>query len=435
MSSMKSRTKVFLPVMALMSANSYAIDWLFEPSIQITERYTDNLRLQVNAPQDEFVTKISPNLLLGYQAENQDLKSTFTWNELIYANESSFDFSEKIGDIQHRYAGEDFKTDISGRYAEQSSINTQLDIEGSGNIQLLVPRTTRSISPSITYNLTENNALQLSFSYVDVAFDRTASLSSNLGYSDYDNQQYSAAFIHTFSERLSANLSIAYSEFNSANNTTSAPTVVFGIPATISTNYKQRSKTFLYQAGLQYMFNEKTTVGLSVGVRDSENDTEYVQSALPVISFIPPLTIQDLSRSSNNFGHVFSANLTRKEEWGEVRLDAGQQLNPSSSGSQRESTTFSIKGHYKLSDRLTTGLNANYLNSKSITNFTGGSTQFDRTYTNVSPHIRWRWTPQVSLELSYSYRQQDYDSRGVTATSNGVQLQFSFQPEINRKVK
>jgi hypothetical protein len=434
---MKIKTEFLLPVMVLFSHNSQALEWLFEPDFSASERYTDNLRMQITPTRDNLITTLSPGVLLGYMAENQSLRTNFKWNELIYHGDSELDFSEKIGNINHQFNGERFKTDLAAQYAEQSSINTQLDLDGSGNLQVQVPRTTRSISPGFTYNFTERNALQLGYNYVDVTFDRTPALADNLGYSDYDNQQFTATFIHTYSERLSFNLTGAYSEFNSSSDSsTNTRFNFFGIPLeqNVATIYEQNSTTWFYQAGLQYLFDEQTQVSLSAGMRDTENKTRYSQT----VSYDPAFftgSSQEFNDTSSASGHVFSANLNRKTEWGDISLSAGQQLNPSSSGNQQQSTTFAGNLRYNLSERWSAGINASYLQSESTSTFNRGRASNDRTYLSVTPNIRWRWTPDINLELSYSYRQQDYDFLDDSAISNNLQLTFSYQPQINRQVK
>lgn len=429
---MKIRQALLLPIITLFSGNSCALDWLFEPTFRVTERYTDNLRMQPNPTRDDFITTISPGVMFGYLADNNELQTSFHWNELIYHSDSNLDFSEKILDLNHQFRAERFKTNLTAQFAEQSSINTQLDLDGSGDLQTLVPRTTYSIMPSVTYSLTEKTSVQLGYSYLQVDFTQNPNLRNNLGFSDYTNQQFSANFIHAFNERLQFNFTAAYSEFDSSN-TSSAPIGSSETPIDILfiTDFSQRSTNMLYQLGMQYAIDEKTILSLSAGLRDTESKSSFIQS----IPRLGPSPLQKLSQSSSTLGHVFEADLTRNDEWGEVTLNAGQQLNPSSAGSQRESTTFMAKGRYNINERLTTGITASYLMSDSVSTFRNSSLKFKRTYTSITPNIRWRWTPQVSVELSYSYRQQDYDSLDRSATSNNVMLQFSFQPQINRLVK
>jgi hypothetical protein len=437
---MNRKTDFLLPAMLLLSSNAYALDWLFEPDFSFKERYEDNLRMQINPTRSNLISTLSPGLMLGYLADDNELRTNFKWNELIYHGQSELDFSEKLADISHRYQAERFKTDLAAQYAEQSSINTQLDLTGSGDIQTQVARTTRSIAPTVTYNLTERNALQFGYNYVDVAFDRKGNLQNNLSYSDYSNQQYSATAIHTYSPRLSFNLSGSYSAFDSGSDSVSTLNfpnftrvgnylVAPGSYQTTST-FSQKSTTFNYQAGLQYAFSEQMQLSLSAGIRNTETQSSFVRKFSGT-----DIEIANSSQSSSKSGHVFSASLNRISEWGSFSLSAGQQLNPASTGSQQQSTTFSAGAKYNLSERWAAGINASYLMTESASTVNNNNVSNNRTYATLSPNIRWRWTPEINLDLSYTHRQQEYQSIGQTAIGNSVQLQFSYQPQINRQVK
>ncbi|PPD34697.1 MAG: hypothetical protein CTY19_03650 [Methylomonas sp.] len=438
---MKFNSKLLLPALAVFSGNCQAFDWLFDPRFSATERYTDNLRMQINPTRDNLITTLSPGVLLGYMAENHALNANLNWNELIYHGESELDLSEKIANMNHQFTGERFKTDIAAQYAVQSSINTQLDLDGSGNLQVQVPRTTRSLAPSFTYNFTERNALQLSYNYVDVAFDRTEALANNLGYSDYDNQQLTATFFHTYSQQLTFNFSGEYSVFNSSNNSNTSQNLL--LPDNSITNrstgskFEQQSTNFLYRGGLQYQYDEQTQLALSAGMRQTENHTSFLET----VTFDPlPLGLNNVFNLVNPpatkaSGHVFSANLNRKTEWGNFSVSAAQQLNPSSSGNQQQTTNFSGNLLYNLNERWSTALTASYLISEDTRTFVNNIIDNNRTLSTLTPSLRWRWTPEINLDLSYTYRQQDFSFLNDSAIGNNLQLQFSYQPQINRQVK
>lgn len=439
---MKFNTKLLLPALAVFSGNCQAFDWLFEPKFAANERYTDNLRMQIKPTRDNLITTLSPGVLLGYMAENHALNASFNWNELIYHGESELDFSEKLANINQQYTGERFKAELAAQYAIQSSINTQLDLDGSGNLQVQVPRTTRSLAPSLTYNLTERNALQFSYNYVDVAFERNESLANNLGYSDYDNQQFSATFIHTYSEVLSFNFTGSYSKFVSASDSTTNSRNSFP-NRSVTTSYEQNSTNFLYQGGVQYQYDELTQLAASVGMRQTENETQYSQSVIydpEIPGFFENGPVFEINTPpSSASGHVFSLSLNRKTEWGSFSANAGQQLNPSSSGNQQQTTNFSGNLIYNLDERWSTSLTASYLISEATQSFTnsnnGNVVNNTRTLSTLTPSLRWRWTPEINLDLSYIYRQQDYSFLNDSAIGNNLQLQFSYQPQINRQVK
>lgn len=442
---MNMKTDLFLPAMVLLTAHCNAVEYFIEPEFAATERYEDNLRMQIHPKRDNLISTLSPGLTFGYMADTSELSTRFKWNELLYHGESALDFSEKILNINHQFQAERFKTQLGATYAEESSINTQLDLTGSGDLQTQVPRTTQSIAPNVTYDLTETNALQLGYSYADVSFDRKPSLLNNISYSDYTNQQFSAKLIHSFSEQLSFNLTSAYSTFNSPRES-SGPAIVqrvqlangLVIPLNQSQQFaangrtvsSQNQTTWYYEAGLQYFFNEQTQLSLSAGIRNIESqfrsNTTFNNS-----QFLPT----EFSQSSSNSGEVYSINLTRSFERGRLDLSANQQLNPASTGSQQQSTSFSAQARYNLSERWSTGINATYLMSESISNFNGSSTNSNRTYATLTPNLQWRYSPEVNLEFSYRHSEQEFQALGQTAFGNSVQLQFSYQPQLNRQVK
>lgn len=427
---MKFKTKQLLPVLVVFSHNCQAFDWLFEPDFGAKERYTDNLRMQINPSRDNFVTTLSPGVMLGYMAENHGLNATFKWNELIYHGESDLNFSEKIASINENYSGERFKAGISARYAEQSTINTQLDIDGTGNLQIQIPKTTRSVSPNFTYNLTERDSLQLSYNYTDVGFTKQPGLNASRSFSDYSNQQYASTLTHSFSERFSLNVTGSYSLFSSSSEN---PPGLFLNTFPVTSGFSQKATTFNYQAGFQYAYDERTRLSLSAGIRDTTTDISSFQT-IDFLGFAPNQTTVT-SRSSKTSGNVFSANLDRQFDWGSLNLNAGRQLTPASTGGQRNTTNFSANLRYNLTERWTTGVTATYLLSESATTNTTNTVSNNRTYITFSPNIRWKWTPEINLELSYSYRQQQFESLNQTAVGNNLQLQFSYQPQINRQVK
>lgn len=416
--------------LALFATDSHALEWLLQPDFSFKERYDDNVRLQVNPKNTNFVSTLSPGLTLGYLADNNELKTNFKWNEIIYDKDSSLDFSEKLAGVSHQFLGERFRTDLSANYAEESSLNTQLDASGSGDTQALVPRTTQSVAPSVTYNLSEKNAIQLGYSYADVSFQRSPNLVNSMRYSDYTNEQYSATATHIYNERLSFNLSGSYSVFDSTSNIPGGYTIYQGRIRSLTNAYIQNSNTLNYQAGLQYAFSEKMQLTLSAGMRNTETQTDI----LTKINGTNVTHNNSLTPNSTS-GHVFSAGLTRKDEWGDFNLTAGQQLNPASSGSQQQSTSFGFRGRYNIAERWATGISGSYLLAESISIYNNNTVNNNRTYASISPNLLWRWTPEINIDLSYTLRQQKYESIDQTATGNSVQLQFSYQPQINRQVK
>lgn len=381
-----------VPVALCASLTCQAGDYIFEPVFSANERYEDNLLLQLNPSHVDWISTLSPAVRLGYLLESGDLEANFRWNQLIYHNQSALDAAEKLLNVAYRYNGERVDFELNGDHSIQSSLTTELSAIGSGrlsNVQIL--RTSRLIAPTFSYRLTERDTLQLGYSYNDVTYQKR---NTSNGLTDYTSQQISTSASHKLSERQQVSLSGSYSLFR-------APSV------------DQSSTTISYQAGWQYSFDEKTQVGLSVGMRNT--DTEFLGGR---------------SKSSTS-GHTFSANLNRATEWGSITVNAGQQLNPASTGQQQQTTSLSASTIYNISERWYTSLSVNYLKSAAAS----GANSNNRTYATLSPALNWRWTPETKLELSYNYRQQKFDNENDARVGDSVQLQFIYQPQINHQVK
>ena len=75
---------------------AYALDWLINPQLDVTERYTDNLRLLIGSHHPgNLITTLSPSLVLGYIEDNEDFQANLRWNQLLYHDDPNIDFSEK----------------------------------------------------------------------------------------------------------------------------------------------------------------------------------------------------------------------------------------------------------------------------------------------------------------------------------------------------
>ncbi|MEQ1527905.1 MAG: hypothetical protein ABL925_01210, partial [Methylococcales bacterium] len=133
---------------------------------------------------------------------------------------------------------------------------------------------------------------------------------------------------------------------------------------------------------------------------------------------------------SNAFGQVYRASIQKSFEKGSFFLVGSQNQTPTAQGLQTRSE-ISVTNSYKISERWSSGLTASY----AIIEVTDQkNSQFNRTSYLISPNISWKWTNEINLGLSYTFRQQEYQGR-QPSEGNVVQLQLNYQPQINRQVK
>ena len=441
---MNFKTEFFLPTLLLLAGNGYAMDWFINPDISASERYTDNLRLVTYAHKDDLISAVAPNLAFGYLADDNELKAAVSLNQLLYHSESDLNYLEQVFSLNHLYKGEGWNTNVTAKYADQSSISNQLDINGSGFIAALLPTFTRSVTPTFNYQLTEKNTLQLSYNYLDAAFSKPTSLQSNIFFANYSNQSTSATFTHYYSQRLSFNLTGSYTIYDAWNDVYSITPPRFSLrtfrflTTQQDQSYRQHSTTLSYQIGLQYSLDERTTFTANAGIRDSSSKSSNIFNFTCFADgYCPPPTVL-YDYPSTTSGKIYSASLSRQFEKGEISLSANQQLNPASTGTQQQTSQLSASARYEIDERWSVGISGQYLTAQSISSLsanTGNLGSFNRNYTAVSPNLQWKWDQDMHLEFSYNHIDQHYTQTNLSALSNSVQLQFFYQPQLNRQVK
>ncbi|MGD0961028.1 MAG: hypothetical protein ABSB19_14580 [Methylomonas sp.] len=454
---MKIKTDFILLMPVFFSGTCQALDWYYSPSMTVNERYTDNLRLQIAppTPSGNFITTVSPALTGGYIDSNNEFYGNFNWNQLLYHNDPNLDFSEKIGKLFYQYTGERWSANFTGTYGDQASLaaeSVQLGAFGSGVIGIQVARYSRFFAPSMTYKLDEKNSLQLSGSYMDTNFG--AHPISGLGFSGFISKGLSLTGSHVYSEKLSFNVSGSYSGYSAKNNVpeigaiadlNEPPTCALTQTACIydeTLAYRSNSDTYSLQMGMNYAFTETMALNLSVGARRTNSNTSEVLSNRTVIDgfIVEPPSPQLSTFTSTINGQNYSGSFSKTFEKGGFSINASQQLSPASTGTQQQVTQFSLSGNYGLSERWSSGFMGTYLTSDTISTLgIGGASSnpaaYNRIYVTLAPNIKWQWTPDLTAQLTYTYINQEFTLSHADAYANSLQLQFVYQPILNRQVK
>lgn len=77
-------------VALLLSPCSHAADWKITPSLDLSETYTDNVRLSSSgAEKGDFVTQVSPGISVAGTGSRLKVKANYTMQNIAHSNESS----------------------------------------------------------------------------------------------------------------------------------------------------------------------------------------------------------------------------------------------------------------------------------------------------------------------------------------------------------
>jgi hypothetical protein len=425
------------------ASDCLATDYYFEPRFSTSQRYDTNLRMQPKPPQDNWITKFSPGANFGFRKENSELKTNFTWSELVYDNQSELNIAEQLVDANYKLGTERFTWGLATSYSNQSNLTTNYVDSGAAFQAIQLMRHNLTISPSVSYAIDKKTNLSLTYNYTDLSYDKNPKV-RNLY--DYTYNQGSINLSHSYTEKDKLGLTLSTSLLDMP---AIKPTFPFS-------SQSQTSLTETAQISWEHSFNEQLLASIAFGINHSHTDSTILgYKALyhcypsPTQCFILVdskgnfhgrqafTSFESESPSTSKFGQIFNASLQKAFERGSVSLSASQQLSPTTQGNMQQ-TVFDVGGKYKLSERWSSDIDGLYQISTFPVKQQINNTLFggDRTYYAITPRISWEWTPEITLQLSYTYRQQTLDgSNQPDRISNSAMFQFNYQPQINRQVK
>ena len=272
--------------------------------------------------------------------------------------------------------------------------------------------------------------------FFDYSYNKTTYEKNQNPYlTNYDYHQASGTFTHLYTEHDKLNATLSFSLYKSQ-----------GKPLELVPN--RTTYNDVLQLGWQHSFSEQLVTFLSAGINYSQAESQQFNPQFPLIGYnaqgLPVyfdpfigFTLQQryeiVDTSKTGIGSVYQASIQRAFEKGTVSLVGSQNQTPTSQGLQTQ-TQLAINGAYEITERWTSGLSANY----SIYEITGQQSRLfnnNYTYSSISPNINWKWTPEINVEFSYAFRQQDFKGSTQASYDNSVQLQFNYQPQTNYQVK
>jgi len=408
-----------VPLSLCASITCQAGDYFIEPVFSTNERYNSNLFMRQKPLQDNWISTLSPGVNFGLRHETGELKSNFTWNQLFYTNQSELNIDEQLFSADYKHQYQRLEWSLGGSYNNQSSINTESTTSGLIFTQLM--RKQLNLAPTATYALTALSSVTFDYSYNNTKYEKN---SNNIFLSDYDYHQVSGTFNHLYTERDKLNATLSSSLYKTKTQTTN---------------------NNVAQLGWQHSFSEQLITYVSAGMNYAQVESQSTVAQLIPINFFGTVIFQDpvtgvfypqqrfetVTSSKTTFGQVYRASIQKSFERGSISLAGSQNQSPTAIGLQTQ-MSLSINTAYTINERWTSGLSAGYTKTE-MTGVTNSPS--NRTSYSLSPNINWKWTPEINLGLSYNFRQQEFQGSNQASFGNTVQLQFSYQPQINHQVK
>lgn len=384
---MKSLTTgILVCCSGLLVVSANAAEWHFDADADPTMKYDDNELLRENERGD-FSLSVAPTISLSRALENSKSKLDLGYRVSKYDKLSELDKQNPFAGFTYSHNTERSELGLALAYSERET--RSIAEEDTGNFSDASTVTTKSISPTFSYRITELDSVSSRFSYTERTYDSSASNTSNL--SDNETLDFNVAWQHRFSERFSGGLSAAYVNYEAESELFKNQYDSYSLSATSSYNLSQ-----LWQLSGQF----------GMRVLDSE---------------VSPISGARSSERSNGSTYSFSA--VRKDELSEVMLSFSKALLPSSTGAVNEQDAYQLSYSRDLSEQVSAGVSASY---RDFDNATDDFSANDETkYSELSPYLRWKLDRNLALVFNYKYRNYER-SQSSDATSNAIYMTIDY---------
>ena len=408
----------------LLSLPAQAAEWLVEPTISLRTGYNDNIRLDTLSEEPVWETAVTPSVRFGVAKENRGLFGKAYASVRRFSGGSGRNSSSQLDredyhlDTDAYYGTE--RNRFSGllNYTQDSTLDSELDQTG----QALSSRATRetiTLGPRWTGTLNEKTRADLSYNYTTVSYEDEEKFQRLI---EYDYHQFSAALLRQLTPRIQGTLSTAYSSYQ--------PDSGFD------------SDTVNIQVGLSRSFSETLSTSWLAGYRETKSDTliatGFCFGADPGAKFPGckgglPIQTGTTKDDDTNSGSVYSANITKLLEKGELSAELSRASNPSSDGELLDTTRLVLAGTHKFSEKLRTSLRIEYSNAETISRVSNNIRKTDEDFFRIRPKLFWKWHREWQLAAEYEYvENEDNDRNSGTARRNAFYLTLSYQyPKIS----
>ncbi len=402
-----------LGLAVLLAAPADAAEYFVRPIINAGLEYDDNLRLDPNDPKTVTTQRYFPTLLFGVRTPAVNTQG-IARAEIIQADDDEFDRTNGFMRLNTTYTAPRDLWDVGAEWRQDSAFNTTIvgPVEAPGGetsvddsvdpteneqpdtdvrnvVRQEVQRTRVRFRPTLTRVLTQKLNLELGYRFSSTMFEDVpgTGLVDNTVNTVLGELAYQWTPIDTLIGRVD------YAHFDSDASVFDQGSVLGGL----GHRFSETIDAELLLGATYTTFEEAASVDNPQG--DSGNDT----------TFAVYLTVEKELRT------------------GSVAAFFQRDVGGGGFGFARRGTQFDVRWDTVIvPDRWFFTLAAQAFKTDAIDDDDAGD---DRGFVQIQPKVRWQFSPQLALDISYRFRRNDPEG-GVdnAADSNAgiIGLAFSF---------
>jgi len=371
-----------------------ATEWKTEPHVGFSAQYNDNVRLNTDKlAEASFGTTISPSVKVqGVESTLWDVSLEAKGRLTQYYSAEDADSNDVFFAFDTNRKSERTNLGLNMTLDNVSNFNTDLNNGGDpGLTSDRTDRTTATIAPSITWQMSETSQIAATLSLIDVSYDEVTSV--NLKDYKYNSLNVSGSWAIAQNHRLG--FTASYAAYDS--------------PATLEIPAFSFDQVVL-QMDYDFTINQVSNLILSIGERSIDSTAQITTQA--------PDTVSNEDR-----GLVLNASYSRQTEKWSQTFSAARTVIPSSFGSAQEENRVTYRLSYKKSERLSANL---ILNASETTTLQGLNTSNDRQLNRVQPSIRYRINKNWNVDVQYRRLFRRLVDTNDDRVSNAVFVNFSL---------
>jgi hypothetical protein len=374
---------------AVQVTGTRAAEWSIVPSIGVTGVYNDNLLLTPLPHDATYGYWISPAAEFAGKTERLEVSGKVASDFVTYYGGEETRFTNIFLPLSVRYKTERDLLGFTGGFTRDNTLMSEL--LATGVVVRFTQRNQWNANPTWTRSLTEKLSLQSSFQLSDTTYESGL----RLGLVDYQLLGGTVGFLYQATEQDQIQLTGMYTQFR----TTSSPS-----------GFEARLPGAMLS--ITHAFTESFTGTIYGGPRLIGTTTQTIGGSV---------TTQEAV-------WVYGTSLAKQFESGSLQLSASRDILPSGFGLLIQTDRVSISASYKVSETLTTSLDANGYLTSGATRTASGGTLAEQRYLGISPKLAWKFLEWWKLEASYTYGRRDADSFAAPATSNAAMMMLTYYP-------
>lgn len=369
--------------LVLLGAPVVADQWYVEPQAELRTFHDDNVDLSSLRPISSFGASVIAKIESGRRTENSEIGLRANLLSTRYTDAPDFNETDATLGFTSAYQAGRSRFSLDGDFDYDSTLTSE--VSTSGFVQANKRRQRILLNPSWAYQLTPRMRSEVSLNYQGISYEDV----DFIPLFDYSFASAGLTLVYALSERAQLFGRTTFDQYDA--NQIDTQSLSYGV-----------------EAGASYLLTERMSLSTFAGLKSTEAETP---------------TVFGLIDESNNTGPIFSFELTRAYEQGQLSLSLNRALLPSGSGTLLDTTGLGVSFDYRLDPRWQFIVSANGYRNRTPGGETSGN---DRDYVSLSPGVRHQLTRSFSLDLSYRYRWQEYSLRDGDASSNALYLSLKY---------